>query len=259
MKKIKENKDPDAEMKKLIQEVFDEHNGNFGYRRITTQLRIQEYIINHKRVQRLMQEMNLKCEKFGRKSGKYKSYRGEVGHVAPNRVQRRFYTPIPLQKLSTDITEMKCLGGKKLYLNPILDMFNGEIVSYGINYSPTLEFVLEPLEEALEIIQDAKYRTTIHSDQGWHYQHDKWVKRLQGNKVFQSMSRKGNCIDNAPIESFFGIMKQEIYNGEPLCTYEELKEKVEAYIYYYNHKRIKGRLNGMNPVQYRIHTDLATA
>ncbi|MFD2195324.1 IS3 family transposase, partial [Oceanobacillus bengalensis] len=259
VKALKENIDPDAEMKELIQAKFKEHNGDYGYRRITDQLRQEGHRINYKRVQRLMRVLDLKCKKFGRKSRKYNSYKGTVGKVAKNRIKRRFNTSIPLQKLTTDITEFKCLDGKKLYLNPILDMFNGEILSYGISNSPTLDFVLEPLEEALDIVKNATYRTTIHSDQGWHYQHDKWVKKLKQHKVFQSMSRKGNCIDNSPVESFFGILKQEMYHGESLCTYEELKSKIEDYIYYYNNKRIKGRLTGMSPVQYRIHTDLIVA
>ncbi len=256
MKVLKENVDPDAEMKELIQAKFKEHNGDYGYRRITDQLRQEGHIINYKRVQRLMKVLDLKCKKFGRKSRKYNSYKGTIGKIAKNRVKRRFSTSIPFQKLTTDITEFKCLDGKKLYLNPIIDMFNGEILSYGISNSPTLDFVVEPLEEALDIVKNATYRTTIHSDQGWHYQHDKWVKKLKKHKVFQSMSRKGNCIDNAPAESFFGLLKQERYHGESLCTYEELKRKIEDYIYYYNNKRIKGRLPGMSPVQYRIHTDL---
>jgi len=257
---LKENVDPDAEMKELIQVKFNEHKGNYGYRRIAEELSQQEgYPINHKRVQRLMNVLGLKCMKFGRKSRKYSAYKGTVGKVAKNRLKRRFKTSIPHQKLTTDITEFKCLGGKKLYLNPILDMFNGEILSFGISNSPTLDFVLEPLEETLEIVKDARYRTTIHSDQGWHYQHDKWGKALKQHKVFQSMSRKGNCIDNAPIESFFGILKQEMYYGESLCTYEELKSKIEQYIYYYNNERIKKGLTGMCPVEYRIYTDQIAA
>lgn len=246
-------------MKELIQAAFKEYNGDYGYRRITDQLRQEGHIINYKRVQRLMRILGLKCTKFGRKSRKYNSYKGTVGKVAKNRIKRRFNTSIPLQKLTTDITEFKCSGGKKLYLNPILDMFNGEILSYGISNSPTLDFVLKPLEKALDIVKDATYRTTIHSDQGWHYQHDKWVKKLKKHNVFQSMSRKGNCIDNAPVESFFGILKQEMYHGEPLITYEELKSKIEDYIFFYNNKRIKGKLSGMSPVQYRVHTEQIAA
>jgi len=246
-------------MKELIQAAFKEYNGDYGYRRITDQLRQEGHIINYKRVQRLMRILGLKCTKFGRKSRKYNSYKGTVGKVAKNRIKRRFNTSIPLQKLTTDITEFKCSGGKKLYLNPILDMFNGEILSYGISNSPTLDFVLKPLEKALDIVKDATYRTTIHSDQGWHYQHDKWLKKLKKHNVFQSMSRKGNCIDNAPVESFFGILKQEMYHGEPLITNEELKSKIEDYIFFYNNKRIKGKLSGMSPVQYRVHTEQIAA
>ena len=182
-----------------------------------------------------------------------------LGTVAKNLINRRFHTNICHQKLTTDITEFKCSDGVKLYLNPIMDMFNGEILSYGISMRPTLEFAMKPLEEALEIVKDSKYRTTIHSDQGWHYQHNKWVKTLKENKVFQSMSRKGNCLDNSPMENFFGLLKQEMYYGEALCSFDELKSRIEEYINYYNNKRIKQKLAGMSPVQYRIHTSQLAA
>jgi putative transposase len=129
-----------------------------------------------------------------------------------------------------------------------MDMFNGEILSYGISMRPTLELALNPLKEALEIIKDSKYRTTIHSDQGWHYQHKKWIITLKENKVFQSMSRKGNCLDNSPMENFFGLMKQEMYYGEALCSFEELKNRIVEYMDYYNNKRIKQKLAGMSSV-----------
>lgn len=206
-----------------------------------------------------MTKLGLKGKKFMRKSRRYSSYKGTVGTVAKNRINRRFYTNITHQKLTTDITEFKCLEGHKLYLSPILDMYNGEILSYGISMHPTLDFVMKPLEEALQIVKEARYRTTIHSDQGWHYQHKKWVKTLKNNNVFQSMSRKGNCIDNSPMENFFGLLKQEMYYGEALRTYEELKRDIESYIHYYNHKRIKQKLAGMSPVQYRLHTSQLAA
>ena len=113
---------------------------------------------------------------------------------------------------------------------------------------------MESLTSVLPILEQANYRTTIHSDQGWHYQHQKWVKTLKKNKIFQSMSRKGNCLDNSPMENFFGILKQEMYDGKTFKTYEDLKVAIEEYINYYNQKRIKTKLAGMSPVQYRIHT-----
>jgi putative transposase len=248
----KEN--PNQELEECIQSKFEEHHGNYGYRRIRLDLKQCGLIVNHKKVQRIMNKLGLKCEKFSRKSRKYSSYKGTIGTIAKNRINRRFHTSVSHQKLTTDITEFKCSDGVKLYLNPIMDMFNGEILSYGVSMRPTLELALKPLEEALQIVKDSKYRTTVHSDQGWHYQHNKWVKTLKKNKVFQSMSRKGNCLDNSPMENFFGLMKQEMYYGKELCSFDELKERIVEYINYYNNKRIKQKLAGMSPVQYRIHT-----
>lgn len=245
---------PNRELEREIQSIFDENAGNYGYRRIQLELGNRGMRVNHKKVQRIMTKLGLKGKKFMRKSRCYSSYKGTVGTVARNRMNRRFYTNIARQKLTTDITEFKCLEGNKLYLSPILDMYNGEILSYSISMHPTLDFAMKPLIEALQIVKEVRYRTTIHSDQGWHYQHQKWVKTLKKSNVFQSMSRKGNCIDNSPMENFFGLLKQEMYYGEALRTYEALKRDIESYIYYYNHKRIKQKLAGMSPVQYRLHT-----
>jgi putative transposase len=253
----KEN--PGQELEETIQSIFEENNGNYGYRRIKLELKNRGYKVNHKKVQRIMNKLGLKGDKFRRKSRKYSSYKGTIGTITKNRINRRFHTNVCHQKLTTDITEFKCSDSVKLYLNPIMDMFNGEILSYGISMRPTLELALKPLEEALEIVKDSKFRTTVHSDQGWHYQHNKWVKTLKEYKVFQSMSRKGNCLDNSPMENFFGLLKQEMYYGEARCSFEELKKRIKEYINYYNNKRIKQKLAGMSPVQYRIHTSQLAA
>lgn len=251
--------DPDKELKEIIQAIFEKHEGKYGYRRIHLELRGKGYKINHKKIQRIMRVLGLKCVKFTRKS-RYNSYKGKVGKVAKNLLNRRFSTSIRLQKLVTDITEFKCTGNEKLYLSPILDLYNGEIISYGISNKPTLDFVIKPLNQVIKIIKNkAEYRTTIHSDQGWHYQHKKWVKTLKKNKIFQSMSRKGTCADNASMENFFGIMKQEMYHGEALLSYDELKQKIDRYIYYYNNERIKVKLAGLSPVQYRTKTSQTAA
>jgi len=197
---------------------------------------------------------------FMLKSRKYSSYKGTVGKVAKNRLSRRFSTPIPVQKLVTDVTEFKYLGEKKLYLNPILDLYNEEIIAYGIKEHPTLDLVMEPLKESIEVLKkQATYRTTIHSDQGWHYQHNMWVKTLMRNKIFQSMSRKATCADNTSMENFFGILKQEMYYGEELVSYEDLKRRIEEYIHWYNHERSKEKLAGMSPVEYRTHSSQSAA
>ena len=252
--------DPDIELKELITHLFKKFHERYGYKRITKELKKLGHCVNHKKVYRLMRELGLKCVKFMRKSRKYNSYKGKVGKVAKNRLARRFNTPIPLQKLVTDITEFKCLGEEKLYLSPILDLYNGEIISFGIKKRPTLDLVMEPLNETIEIIKNhATYRTTIHSDQGWHYQHNQWVKTLKKNKVFQSMSRKATCADNASMENFFGILKQEMYYGEKLVSYEELKRRIEEYIYWYNNERSKEKLAGLSPVEYRTQSSQSAA
>ncbi len=249
-KKTKPHKE--KELEDLIQAIFEEHKGRYGYRRITIELRARGYKVNHKRVLRIMRQLGLQCLKFTNRSRRYNSYKGPVGKVAKNKINRRFMTPHPLQKLVTDITEFKCLNDEKLYLSPIMDLYNQEIIAWEISNRPTLDIAIEPLKAALSVIKNnATYRTTLHSDQGWHYQHHKWVKTLKQHGIFQSMSRKGTCLDNSPIENFFGILKQEMYYGEKLLTYTELKQRIEDYIYYYNHDRIKQKLSGLSPVEYR--------
>ena len=249
-KKDEENKD--EKLENLIQEIFEEFKGTYGYRRIRDELHAREHKVNHKRVKRIMDKLGLKCTKFSRKTRKYNSYKGKVGKIAKNRINRRFMTPIPLQKLVTDVTAFKCTNDEKLYLSPIMDLYNREIISFKVSKRPTLDIALDPLKEAISVVEKhAKYRTTIHSDQGWHYQHNSWVKTLKKRNIFQSMSRKGNCIDNSPMENFFGILKQEMYYGEERVSYSTLKKRIEDYINYYNNKRIKTKLSGLSPVNYR--------
>jgi putative transposase len=172
VKKI-EQENPDKELEEVIQSVFEENHGNYGYRRIYLALRNRGYLVNHKKVSRIMRKLGIQCVKFFHKSRRYRSYKGEVGKIAKNLIRRRFSTPFPYQKLATDITEFKYGNGQKLYLNPLMDLFNGEILSFEVSNRPNLAFVMKPLERALACIKGAKYRTTIHSDQGWHYQHAK--------------------------------------------------------------------------------------
>lgn len=140
---------------------------------------------------------------------------------------------------------------KKLYLNPFLDMFNGEIISYSITSSPTLEAIITALEEAILKTSDCKFKRIFHSDQGWAYQLKQYTNRLENNGILQSMSRKGNCVDNSPMENFFRILKQEIYYGRTFKSFNELKKTIEEYIKYYNEDRIKAKLGYLSPVEYR--------
>ncbi len=254
-----ERENPSQKLEQTILELRKEHK-DFGYRRIHGELRKQGMIINKKKVQRIVQKLNLQVTSFTRKSRKYSSYKGKVGKIASNRINRRFDTSIPHQKVTTDTTEFKYyevdekgkMNIKKLYLDPFMDLCNREILSYGISQRPSSENVMNALSEAIEVTSDCKYRRTFHSDQGWAYQMKAYGHALKANRIFQSMSRKGNCIDNSPIENFFGILKQEMYYGVVYCSYEELKDAIEKYIKYYNEQRIKEKLGWMSPVEYRL-------
>lgn len=146
---------------------------------------------------------------------------------------------------------------KKLYLDPFMDLYNREIISYGISQNPSAVNIMNALNKAIEITADCKYRRTFHSDQGWAYQMKAYAHALEANRIYQSMSRKGNCHDNSVMENFFGIMKQEMYYGVVYYSYDELKSAIEEYIRYYNERRIKQSLNWMSPVEYRIWLNIA--
>jgi putative transposase len=240
------------EVKERIQEIFDEHQGRYGYRRITLELHNRGLIINHKTVRRLMNEMGLKCLV---RMKKYRSYRGKVGKIAPNILERDFKASKPNEKWVTDVTEFH-LFGEKLYLSPILDLFNGEIVAFNIEKRPVYQLVSKMLDKAFERLKDGD-APILHSDQGWHYQMNHYQHALKEHGITQSMSRKGNCLDNAVMENFFGLLKSELLYLKEFESMEQFKIELEKYIYYYNHKRIKAKLKGMSPVQYRNHAQVA--
>ena len=240
-----------SEIKENIIAIYHENQGRYGYRRITDELHNRGYKINHKTVQRLMSVLNLKCMV---RIKKYRSYKGEIGKIAPNLIQRDFKADKPNQKWTTDITEFS-LFGKKLYLSPILDMYNSEIISYNISERPMLGQVIDMLNKAFEKIPD-NTNLIFHSDQGWQYQHKMYQRRLKDKGIRQSMSRKGNCLDNAIMENFFGLLKSELLYLRDFESMDEFKTELEKYIEYYNNKRIKSKLKGLSPVQYRIQSSL---
>jgi len=233
--------------RQLIYEIYHQNEGRYGYRRIHAELRNLGYVVNGKTVRKLMKELDLKCMV---RVKKYRSYKGEVGKIAPNLLERDFYAGTPYTKLVTDVTEFS-LFGRKLYLSPILDLYNGELISYTIYERPVLEMVMEMTSKALEVIGNNS-NAILHSDQGWQYQHKRYQKLLKENKISQSMSRKGNCLDNAVMENFFGLLKSELLYLRKFDSVDHFREKLEAYLKYYNEDRIKLKLDGMSPVQYRL-------
>jgi putative transposase len=230
--------------------IYDFHEGRYGYRRMTAALHKLGERINRKTVQRLMGELGLNSLV---KIKKYRSYKGELGRVAPNILKRRFQTKRMRHKLVTDITEFKH-GKSKLYLSPVMDLHNGEILAYELARRPVYEMVDKMVTAVLSKLKPGD-KPILHSDQGWHYQMETYRQRLKDNNIRQSMSRKGNCHDNAPMESFFGILKSEFFHLKKFASIEELETGLAKYIHYYNNDRIKLKLGGLSPVQYRLQAD----
>jgi len=252
---LKQIKQPDknAELKATIKEIFHESRGRYGYRRITMKLNQLGYVVNHKKVQRLMRESGIICQV---RMKKYRSYKGEAGKTAPNLLKRDFSAKKINEKWLTDITQFS-LFGQKLYLSPILDCFSLEIVSYSLTTSPNLGQIAEMLEKAFSKY-DSLEGLIMHSDQGWQYQHHSYRRALKENGITQSMSRKGNCYDNALMENFFGLLKSELLYLQDFDDIDHFIHELYHYIRWYNEDRIKLKLKGMSPIQFRVHSLLAS-
>lgn len=238
-----------TQVKEAIKNTYIAHKGRYGYRRITLSIRKDGYKINHKTVYRLMGDLDLKSSI---RVKKYRSYRGEHGKIAQNVLERNFKAMKPFQKWSTDVTEFR-VKDKKLYLSPIIDLFNQEIISYNLSDRPNFRGIMEMLDKAIGKLDTDSSGLILHSDQGWQYQMVQYQKKLKQNGIIQSMSRKGNCLDNAIIENFFGILKSELYYQKKYESSDQLEKDIREYIEYYNNNRIKLNLNGMSPMEYRAH------
>ena len=233
-------------VRERISSIYNENKGRYGYRRICYVLRGEGIEINHKTVLKLMQQLGISAM---RKKRHYRSYKGEVGKITPNVIARNFKASAPNQKWTTDVTQV-CIQGVKTYLSPVMDMFNGEIIAYTISRSPNLQMAIDMLRAAFRK-QPPINGLIMHSDQGWHYQHGRYQKMLKDKGIVQSMSRKGNCLDNSMMENFFGLIKNELLYVNHYNSIEEFEKELKQYIWWYNNKRIKLRLKGMSPVQYR--------
>jgi putative transposase len=230
-----------------------ENKGRYGYRRVTLELRHRGFTTNHKLVMKLMKQAHLTCML---RVKKYHSYRGEVGKIAPNLLKRNFKAMKPNLKWVTDITQFKIFG-QKLYLSPILDLFNGEIISYTLSKSPNFQQITNMLQSAFLKIPN-NTQLLLHSDQGWHYQMQDYQKMLKDKGIRQSMSRKGNCYDNSVMENFFGILKSEFYYNKKFLSIEHFTKELSEYIDYYNNRRIKVKLKGLSPVQFRTQSFISS-
>jgi transposase InsO family protein len=241
------------EERAAIRTICAEHQGRYGYRRVTLALREKGYQTNHKLVMKLMKIEGLTCQL---RKKRYRSYKGQVGKIAPNLLNRNFTATRPNQKWVTDVTEFKVLG-KRIYLSPILDLFNGEVVSYSLAGSPSFASTIEMLKKAFRCLPE-KVNLILHSDQGWQYQMKPYQRLLAEKGIQQSMSRKGNCYDNAVIENFFGLLKSEFFDKRTFPSVDAFQNELVDYLEYYNNDRIKVKLKGLSPVAYRAQSNFST-
>ena len=237
-----------ADITSKIESIFQEHKGRYGVRRVCQELAWRGFPVNHKRVQRIMHRLGLAGK---RPKEKYHSYRGEVGKVADNIINRDFSTDRPLQKWTTDVTQFTLSWGK-CYLSPILDMNTNEVISYDLSLSPNMEQIKDMLHKAFERFSDVE-GLIMHSDQGWQYQHATYRSELQKHKIIQSMSRKGNCYGNCIMETFFGRLKNEMFYGyeKEYTSFKVFSKAIADYIDYYNNRRIQAKTKWMPPVKFR--------
>ncbi|MCQ2966979.1 MAG: IS3 family transposase [Alphaproteobacteria bacterium] len=259
----KVNKDEkNEELIKEILKIYHYHKGRYGYRRISLELKKKNIFVNHKKIKRLMRLLGIHGIS---PRGKYKSYKGDMNGTCKNlllnkvvdeekhktKYVRDFATTACNQKWTTDVSEFHIPAGK-LYLSPILDMHNREIVAYNISANPTFNQTKDMLKKAFEKHENLE-GLIFHSDQGWQYQMDAYHKELEKRGIRQSMSRKGNCLDNSPMENFFGIMKNEMFYGHEyeFKTLQELEKAMIEYIEYYNNERISEKTKGLSPIIYR--------
>jgi putative transposase len=239
--------DPQAALKAAVTELFTKNHGRYGHRRIRTELAKLGWTAAKKTVLKLMRTLRLVCKV--RRKKRYNSYQGAQGRVAPNVLNREFEADAPNQKWVTDVTEFR-VGDRKLYLSPVMDLFDRQIISHTISTSPNLELTNTSLRQALTTLQDGQ-KPLVHSDQGVQYQNASWRALLEGAGAVQSMSRKGNCYDNAVIENFFGHLKEELFHHVRFINTDALATALHEYIRWYNTERISTKLKGLSPLQYR--------
>lgn len=239
--------DPQAHLKAAIETIFAQAKGRYGHRRVHVELVKAGWCVAKKTVLKLMRGLGLRCHV--RRRRRYNSYRGEVGKVAPNLLERDFAAEEPNQKWVTDVTEF-AVADHKVYLSPVMDLFDRQIIAHTWALSPNLALTNTSLQRALATLEPGQ-TPMVHSDQGFQYQHPSWRALLADAGATQSMSRKGNCLDNAVIENFFGHLKEELFHHTTFLSIEAFTTALEDYIRWYNTERVSTKLEGLSPVQYR--------
>jgi transposase InsO family protein/transposase-like protein len=246
-----------ADARIAIADVFHSNHRCYGYRRMRAALGRRQLNISEKVVQRLMKQEYLIVATNKRR--RYGSYLGEISPAPDNLINRDFQAATPNEKWLTDITEFQIPAGK-VYLSPMIDCFDGLVVSWTIGTRPDSGLVNTMLDAAVDRLASGKSRPIVHSDRGGHYRWPGWLTRMRDAKLIRSMSRKGCSPDNAACEGFFGRLKTELFYPRKWegITIEEFMKIVDSYIHWYNEKRIKISLGSLSPIEYRESLGFAT-
>ena len=227
--------------------LHEQVEGIYGYRRMTLNIKRKlDQKLNHKRIYRLMKVSGIQSV-IRKKKKRY--IHSTPQHVAENLLNREFTADKPNQKWVTDVTEFKYGLSQKAYLSAILDLYDGSIVSYVLGHSNNNQLVFRTLDQALAVSPGA--HPLIHSDRGFQYTSHGFKRRIDQAELKQSMSRVGRCIDNGPMESFWGTLKCEKYYLHKYDSFEQLSSAIDHYIQFYNYDRYQKRLNGLSPMEYR--------
>lgn len=230
-----------------MKELHEKHKGRYGYRRLTAALRNEHHVINHKTVRKLMRENGLEC-KIRRKRKMHRPS-AELA-IVPNILNREFNAETPFQKGVTDVTEFN-VGKHRVYVSAIQDLYDGAVISIAYSLDNNTELIMSMYNQVSPREQSLLDNMLIHSDQGILYRSIRYRDYIASKNITQSMSRKGNCYDNAVIESFFGTFKCETLRLYQINTIEQLKQELQDYVNYYNQERLKSTLGYRSPFQYR--------
>lgn len=257
-KRIANHHDKYTEVKQEILQIAQQFRvrGRWtaGYRRIQAALDKLDSHLSGDTIRKLMRELNVQVALYNRhRNGKYSSYHGTVGKVADNKLKQEFNEEQPYRVIHTDVTQVRLANHQWAYISVMIDEASQEILAFQISTSPNKDLIMRTLKELINNLPDDA-QPIIHSDQGWHYQLAYYTQKLADHQFIQSMSRKGNCLDNAPVESFFHLFKTELLAGFPPCKdIAELTELSQDYVQYFNHVRTTLKTKGMTPVEYRNH------
>ncbi len=239
------------ELRDAVAEIFSRTANGCGHRQVAMCLRAELGArIAYKTVLKMMREMGVRCG-IRRETDyhRYNSYRGVVGETFENVIGRDFAADGPWQKMGTDVTEFKQPWGKA-YFAPVYDFGSKEIVAWSTSTSPNMAQQAELLDQLLAKMPEGA-TPVLHSDMGWQYQHAAWCGRLKDAGIVQSMSRKGNCIDNGATEQVFGHMKDEFFRGRTWPDFESFKADLDAYVAHWNTRRRQVKLKGLTPEEFR--------